>query len=362
MFLKNTLILCGVLLTLFSNTYGSSEAASTFDVTFDMYSGQPNPVCTLTDSLSISLLKHRIDSYRIYSFSHTGCPEPLTGSGYRGIQMVHNEIPISVSNGTITILHGPFCDYRSELEQMAVRFCKSETFGTQTDIMQMVPETLYRDFTTDGLFTIEQPSGSFFVDFSLLGTGYHYLSVGQDSVRGFDIVFSLGSGVRYLFQAPHGMADMGNNQDFPVISDIRIATEKTDSLLKQSRAAFDSLHLVPPDTGYQENFGLTEELTPGRMFVIKTEEKAYVAVIFIGFYIGGVDRYHFYYSYTTDGIFRKNGGQSGTTHMHRELFREKNNANMGSQGRSSEHGDSYNVRGQKLQDASCKFREVIMVP
>jgi hypothetical protein len=270
---------------------------------------------------------------------------------------------VGVSNGTVVlnsldVQHSRrYHDYQCELEKMAIRFCKSAGLISATPegtaIMEAIPDSLFNDYTMDGFFTIQMPASGYssYIDLSLLGRSYHYIQETQDTVIDYDFTMAIGAEVNYIFNATFGIVDKEDQHGVPSLSGTTLDAQNLQASFSAFRSAFDALELTAPAAGYKQGISLNEELKPGRLFIVKTSENAYAAIVCAGVYIGGIDRYHFYFSYTTDGVFRKNGGLTPTLIQQRPC-RKNITGNKNLHGAIPQKKGSFTLQGQKAPDAS----------
>jgi hypothetical protein len=293
---------------------GKAIAADSLKVSISIFSGRPDPVFTLSDSGSVSLIKLRLGFYLVRStIGDPGAPMPLTTAGYRGV-LVDAFTPNSIyncflSNGSITFDHSSsdrrFFDYGSELQKMVLRLLKRELTvhpQTDSDVLSLLPDSLTRDHTEYGIITIEL-NNQFYqigctIDASRLGMGNRYLSPVQDSIVVPDFSIVLAEGNAFKISSRFGVAEVP--QLLPGLAPVSYVQPEPSSTLPESyRSVMLLANLQPTTLAWQQQVTFTDISTTGRTFIIKTSEGGYVALITAGCYIGGYDRLHLFRYYTT---------------------------------------------------------------
>jgi hypothetical protein len=337
--------------------YSPASALEPMTVTLDMFSGRPNPEISLTDSESVSLLNNRIGRYMIISTpGDSTAPLPLNILGYRGVMCSYvlgtEKIKVGASNGCYYENTGPwpptfrFHDYNQEMEKMALRFCRrslaSSPLSENALALKNIPDSCTGDYGKSGFVTIEY-TGPAYLDISLLKNTYQKIQQYQNPSIATDFQFSLGSGVPFILRSFFGILDMGVVAGFFDVQGTDL-TANIDQLLTTYRQRFDSLHLTAPDKGYAEVLSVSSMFKPGQMFIVKTSEGGYAAVIYAGTYIGGIDRFHFYYSFSTNNKFGSEINQ--VTSM---AFRPRQgNMKVNGPGVSMQKSFIVNARGQRI--------------
>jgi hypothetical protein len=354
---EKTLRVCSVVAITLSLLYSPAAALEPMTVTLDMFSGRPNPEIVLTDSESVSLLNNRIGRYMIISMpGDSTAPLPLNILGYRGVICTYmlgtEKIKVGASNGCYYENTGAwpptfrFHDYDQEMEKMALRFCRrtlaSSPLSENALAIKSIPDSLTGDYGKSGFVTIEY-SGPAYLDISLLKNKYQKIQQYQNPSIATDFQFSLGSGVPFILRSFFGIKDMGVVAGFSDVQGTDL-TANIDQLLATYRQRFDSLHLTAPDKGYTEVISVTGMFKPGQMFIVKTSEGGYAAVIYAGTYIGGVNRYHFYYSFSTNTKFGPEINQTTST-----AFRPRQGTmKVGDPWASLQKSLVVNARGQRI--------------
>jgi hypothetical protein len=287
-------------------------------VTLSMFSGRPDPVYTISDSQSVRHIKQRLDQYNLRSDAgDVNAPMPLEILGYRGVAIDEPDnngmYRYYLSNGAAVQGYPQttrrFLDRQNELERMVLRLLKKELIihpQTDSQALSLIPDSMISDYNYCGFLTFEANSRfsteGTYVDISRLGNGSHYLSKNQDSVSviDFSIIHTIGDtlvvksafGVASIPKILTGLQPVGviRPDSFPPIAD----TYRT--VLSQYQIKPDTLTFKEQASGK-----ITE--TTGTTFIIRTSECGYIAIITAGTYIGGIDRVHFFYYFTTANTF-----------------------------------------------------------
>jgi hypothetical protein len=287
-------------------------------VTISMFSGRPDPVYTISDSQSVSFIKRRLDHYNLRSDpGDANAPMPLENLGYRGVAVNESEnnsiYRYYMSNGA-AIQDYPqtnhrFLDRHSELEKMVLRLLKKElAIHPQDDslALSLLPDSLTSDYSYSGFLTFEGNSRfsteGMYVDISLLGNGSHYLVKNQDSVSAIDFSVIHTAGDELVIKSALGVAVLPQRlTGLQALGVVRpdSATPLTDTY----RSALVLSGIKPETLTFKENVTSKILETTGTTFIIKTSENGYVAIVTAGRYIGGIDRIHFYYDFTTANTF-----------------------------------------------------------
>lgn len=292
----------------------AARASDTVRVELDMFSGMPNPVCTLRDSQDVAVIKDRVARYEILSaLSWSGCPQPRSGPGYRGVKIGAGFDPQTyamASGGALLICPrgpdcGSYCDYRCELERMALRACEREKLMS-AGIRAKIPDSLFLPVSHDGLFTMRQSDKEAIADFSLMRK--YQVIPWDDTVLVQDIVLTAGTAGLKL-TAYYGIADMGQKQGFGPVMAPELSLSAAESTLVVYRKRFDEMNVAIPASGFKASVTI-DETQSGHFYCVRTSEGGYCALVTAGHYLGGIDRYHFYYYYTSGNSF---GATTATT-------------------------------------------------
>jgi hypothetical protein len=145
-----------------------------------------------------------------------------------------------------------------------------------------------------GLLTLTSPPVSSGnpgeIDFSLLND-----SCGREfspcSVASTDLTFGHDN-----LKSPTGIIDLGFF-DSSFVESIRLIIN-SDSLKTILDSAFLSHQVIAPAENYVSSYPSLENM--GHLFAVNTSEGHYAGIINIGNYIGGIDRYNFYWVYQAD--------------------------------------------------------------
>jgi len=286
----------------------TAGASDTVRVELDMFSGRPNPVCTLSDSQDVAVIKNRMAHYEILSaLSWPGCPQPRSGLGYRGVKIDADFGGplgwVMASGGSLKVCPrgpdcGSYCDYRCELERMTLRACERENL-IAASIRAAVPDSLFLPVSCDGLFTLQQDQTEAIADFSLMRS--YQIIPPADTLLVQDVVMTTGAdGLRMT--AYFGVIDKGLQPGFNPVTGTQLDASAAQSARIDYRNRFDGLHVVAPTHGYQPSV-ILDVMHPGHLYIVRTSEGGLCAMIVAGQYIGGINRFHFYYLYTSENSF-----------------------------------------------------------
>jgi len=307
---KNRLmsIIAYAMLIVASALFLMPAAADTTAVEIYLFSGVPNPVYVLRDSTNVAPIKRRVGHYEILAaLSWPGCPEPRSGLGYRGVKTGTSyggpQGYALASGGSLKLCPQgascrSYCDYRLELERMALRACMREHL-IPPSIQSSIPDSLLRPVCHDGMFTLQQDASETIADFSLMR---RYQTVPwEDTVLDQDITVTSGGG-GWSLTASFGIIDKGQQTGFTPVVATALSPSAADSIAASYGKRFDELTIAIPAQGYVHSVSVNPT-GAGHLYIVKTSEGGYCALMLAGYYIGGIDRLHFYYRYTSENTF-----------------------------------------------------------
>jgi hypothetical protein len=192
---------------------------------------------------------------------------------------------------------------------MALRACIREQLISPS-IQTLIPDSLLRPVVHDGMFTLQQDASETIADFSLMRR--YQVVPWEDTVLVQDVVVSSGTG-GWRLTAYFGIVDKGQQTGFAPVVGTMLSQSAADSIAASCSKRFNELNVAIPAQGYVSSVSINPSST-GHLYIVKTSEGGYCALVLAGYYIGGIDRLHFYCRYTTENSFNT---ATGTSASHR---------------------------------------------
>ena len=337
--------------------------ANAINIVVDVFSGLPNPVFQVTDSLSVHRMKLRMLALlrNLQALRCGDCRIPTSSLGYRGFTITvgdpQNEILMQIYDEVIMVSRNLYessiwfiSDPGREFERMiaiiGVRDSLRASNGSSVPFASIVPEELYTPVIRSGIITFEMVTETLAVDFSQIVSEGHYVSSSTQVSVLPDIRIRGALEYNYnrytlVIESVDGISGVLTDAKLPNSTDLTMAR---DSLIAYYVPVIDSIqrNLIEVLFGQEEPFG--PDVQP-QVFLVKTTEGGVALFAHSGTYIGGINRTNFFWIYTNQESF--------------DIERLRNiaipsNASVTSGGKhtpvSSVYKKQYNLRGQVVGD------------